>query len=106
MKHVLQVILVYHMMFLRSPTSLAKKLIALSLVFLWKAIRMGGKRIPLDAWEKLSRPKVDGGVGLKDFRSHSDPLLSKWFTSTLGQPGVGVGPHVCGEPPIDQMAKL
>lgn len=77
-KHVLQAIPIYHMMFLRSSEVLARKIISLSRVFLWGQNEIGGQRIPLVAWEWLSRPKIEGGLGLRDFKCHSDVLLSKW----------------------------
>lgn len=85
-KHVLQAIPIYHMMLLKSSDGLARKIIALSRGFLWGQNVNGGKRIPLVAWDKLARPKLEGGLGLKDFRSHSDALLSKWFTGALDNP--------------------
>lgn len=85
-KHVLQAIPIYHMMFIKSSEKLAKKMVALSWDFLWGHNAEGGKRIPLIAWERLAWPKSEGGVGLKDFRSHSDTLLTQWFTKALDSP--------------------
>lgn len=68
---------------------------------------MDGKCIPLVAWEKLSRPMVDGGLGLKDFRSHSDALLSKWFTRALDcQDLEWAQSVVCGESATNKVAEF
>lgn len=85
-KHVLQAIPIYHIMFLKSSEHLAKKITALSHDFLWGYNPMGGRRIPLIAWERLSLPKVEGGLRMRVFRSHSDSLLSQWFTRALDEP--------------------
>lgn len=73
-------------MFLKSSEKLAKKITALSRDFLWGYNRVGGKRIPLVAWERLAWPKVERRLGLKDFKSHSDSLLTEWFTRALDHP--------------------
>lgn len=74
------------MMFLKSSEKLAKKMIAISRDFLWGHNPEGGKQIPLVAWERLTRPKIEGGIGFKDFLSHSDALLNHWFTRALDHP--------------------
>jgi hypothetical protein len=76
--HVLQAIPIYHAMFLQSTTKVTQQLTLLCREFLWGRNQSGGKRIPLVAWSTMARPKTMGGLGFKDFTTHSDALLSKW----------------------------
>lgn len=74
---------IYHMMFLHSSNALAKTMIALCRDFLWGYNGLGGRKVPLVAWRTLTQPKVEGGLGLKDFHSHLDALLCQWFNKAL-----------------------
>lgn len=67
------------MMFLKSSHGLANRLTTLCQDFFLGFNYTGGKKIPLVAWETIARTKVwtkvDGSLGFKDFKSHSDALL-------------------------------
>jgi hypothetical protein len=84
--HVLQAIPIYHAMFLKSTTKVIQQLCLLCQEFLWGRNTLGGKRIPLVAWSTIARPKIMGGLGFKDFKTHSDVLLSKWVLKALEHP--------------------
>jgi hypothetical protein len=84
--HVLQAIPIYHAMFLQSTTKVIQQLTLLCREFLWGRNLQGGKRIPLVAWSTMACPKAMGGLGFKDFKTHSDALLSKWVLKALKPP--------------------
>jgi hypothetical protein len=81
--HILQGIPIYHAVFLSSTTMVVQQLTLLCREVLWGQNPMGGKRIPLVAWKTMARPKAMGGLGFKDFRAHSEALLSKWVLKAL-----------------------
>jgi hypothetical protein len=85
-KHILQAIPIYHKMFLSSTTKVDQQLTLLCQEFLWGRNQQGGKRIPLVAWKTMARPKAMGGLGFKEFRTHSDSLLSNWVLKALDTP--------------------
>jgi hypothetical protein len=85
-KHVLQAIPIYHMMFVRTSTKTASRLECIFRSFLWGYNAEGGRKTALVAWEKLIRTKAEGGLGLKDMYKHSFALLSRWVTEALDQP--------------------
>jgi hypothetical protein len=85
--HILQANPIYPAMFLSSTTKVVQNLTLLCREFLWGRSPQGGKGIPLVAWKTMPRPKAMGGLGFKDFRTHSEALLSKWVLKALDTPG-------------------
>lgn len=85
-KHVLQAIPIYHMMFIKTPMATKKKLEQIFKDFLWGFKKEGGRKAPLVAWTKLIRQKTNGGLGFKSVTTHSATLLSRWVLSTLDDP--------------------
>jgi hypothetical protein len=85
-KHVLQAIPIYHMMFVKTPQQTAKKMERFFSSFLWGYNDEGGRKTALVSWNKLIRAKSEGGIGLKDLHKHSAALLSRWVTEALDNP--------------------
>jgi hypothetical protein len=85
-KHVLQAIPIYHMMFVKTPQQTAKKMECIFCSFLWGYNAKGGRKTALVSWDKLIRAKAEGGLGLKDLYKHSAALLSRWVTEALDNP--------------------
>lgn len=46
----------------------------------------GGRRVSLVAWSRITQPKFEGGLGLKDLRSHANALLAKWLPVAVDSP--------------------
>jgi hypothetical protein len=74
------------MMFVKTPQKTASKLERIFCSFLWGYNAEGGRKTALVSWNKLIRPKADGGLGLKDLYKHSAALLSRWITEALDEP--------------------
>lgn len=74
----------YHMMYTATPASTTKKINRIFKDFLWGFDREIGKRkTPLVAWSWLTQPRECGGLGFKDYMTHSEALLSRWVTRVL-----------------------
>lgn len=50
------------------------------------ASKLGGRKTPLVAWDRLCKPKELGGLGFKHLAHHSIALLSKWVLAALDNP--------------------
>jgi hypothetical protein len=85
-KHVLQAIPIYHMMFVKTPQQTAKKMECIFQSFLWGYNAEGGRKMALVSWNKLICVKAEGGLGLKDLYQHSAALLGRWVTEALDNP--------------------
>jgi hypothetical protein len=85
-KHVLQAIPIYHMMFMKTPTKTVKQLEQIFKDFIWGFKKDGGWKTPLVSWHKLVRRKACGGLGFKNIAAHSEALLSRWVTTALDEP--------------------
>ncbi|CAM6117704.1 unnamed protein product [Calypogeia fissa] len=85
-RHVLQAIPIYHMMFVETSKRTCDKLEKIFREFLWGHKTAGGKKLALVAWDKLTRPRAEGGLGFKNMQAHSQALLTKWVTEALDSP--------------------
>jgi hypothetical protein len=64
-KHVLQAIPIYHMMFIRLPNKTTTRIKQICRDFLWGFNQEGGRKTTLISWRKLTRKKCEGGIGFK-----------------------------------------
>lgn len=85
-RHVLQAIPIYQMMFIHLPKVACLQMIRLFRNFLWGFNKEGGRKIALVAWAKLCQSKELGGLGFKDILDHATTLLSKWAARLLDRP--------------------
>lgn len=86
-QHVLQSIIMYHMMYTAAPTSIIQKINQFFKDFLWGFDKgMGRWKTLLAAWLKLTQPRDRGGLGFMDCKTHAQALLSKWVAKALTKP--------------------
>ncbi|KAL0009260.1 hypothetical protein SO802_010762 [Lithocarpus litseifolius] len=75
-KAVAQATPTYSMSCFKLPDSLCKELGAMICRFWWGQ-KKEERKIPWIAWDKLCKPKADGGMGFKDLKSFNLALLAK-----------------------------
>lgn len=86
-KHVLQSISIYHMIYVETPIDTTRYINMLFKDFLWGFLKDGTTRkAPLIAWHKLTQPWEKGGLGLKYCFTHAQALLRKWISKALDDP--------------------
>lgn len=76
-KSVLSSIPLYYISFYKAPISVIKNCHRLMKNFLWGGSDDNSK-IAWVSWEKICRPKVEGGLGIRDWGEFNIALLSKW----------------------------
>jgi hypothetical protein len=74
---VLAAIPVFYLSFLKMPTRVWKKIVAIQRNFLWGGSSNKSK-IAWVKWSDLCRPKEEGGLGIKNLRLVNVSLLMKW----------------------------
>lgn len=52
---------------------------------LW-GFRKGGSKVPLVAWQCITQPKDQDGLGFKDLTDHANMLLNRWTMKLLDNP--------------------
>jgi hypothetical protein len=84
-KSVLSSLLIFFMCCLDIPVSIKKQIVRYMRHCLWRKknndVQSGGPA--LVAWEKIWRPKNQGGLGVLDLSTQNEVLFSKIFTSFL-----------------------
>jgi len=61
----------------KAPTLVCKKLTSLQRNFLW-GWRSEKRKIAWVKWENICKPKLEGGLRIKDIKSFNRVLLAKW----------------------------
>ncbi|MCI15296.1 putative ribonuclease H protein, partial [Trifolium medium] len=69
------------------PTKVRKKIIRIQRNFLWGGASGEKNKIPWVSWKDVCRPKVDGGLGVKDLLLFNVSLLAKWRWCLLVEDG-------------------
>ena len=75
-KAVAQATPTYSMSYFKLPSSLCKELGTMISRFWWGQ-KKEERKIPWIAWDKLCKPKADGGMGFKDLKAFNLALLAK-----------------------------
>lgn len=89
MKHILQSITTYHIMYSTMLASVLQQINCIFKDFLWgfdKGTRI--RKMPLVAWNKLTQPRDRGGLGFIDDKTHAQALLRKWVLKALIDPSL------------------
>lgn len=86
LKHVLMAIPVYHMMVIHTPAATIKKLEGMAKEFLWGHNKTGGRKLALVSWEKVTRIKRNGGLGIRRPLLQANTLLCRWVLAALDKP--------------------
>lgn len=73
----LSAILIFYLGFMKMPTKVWKKVVAIQRSFLWGGAN-GSKKICWVAWKDACKPKMEGGLGVRDLRLVNLALLGKW----------------------------
>jgi hypothetical protein len=74
---VLSAIPIFYLSFLKMPVKVWKEVVKIQRKFLWGGIRNGSK-ICWVKWEVVTKPKSEGGLGVRDLRRVNTSLLTKW----------------------------
>jgi hypothetical protein len=104
-KHILRSVPVYNLMVFDYTQTGLRALESISCKFLWGASEDGGDKLPLVAWERLTRPKTAGGLDFYTFKSQGKLLklcnISKmladyqsewvWFANEFIKKGLRTG---------------
>lgn len=76
-------------MYVETPIGTTQYINRLLKDFLWGFSMDGSNRkFPLIAWDKIMQPRKKGGLGFKDYYTHSHALLSKWISKALDNPSI------------------
>ncbi|KAJ0621814.1 putative RNA-directed DNA polymerase [Helianthus annuus] len=78
LKSVLESLPVYFMSLFKAPCGVINGLEAIMRRFLW-AGASNSKKIPWVAWDRVSSPKAEGGLGISKLKDVNDALLAKWI---------------------------
>lgn len=75
------------MMYIKTPIGTTKQINRMFKYFLWGFSKdRVTRKVPLIAWNRLTHPREDGGLGFMDCLTHLQALLSKWITKALDDP--------------------
>ncbi|GAU24945.1 hypothetical protein TSUD_311800 [Trifolium subterraneum] len=74
---VLNSIPIFYLSFLKLPLKVWKQIVKLQRNFLWGGANLD-RKIAWVSWDKLCRPKPDGGLGIRDLHAVNLALLGKW----------------------------
>jgi acyl-CoA-binding protein len=74
---------VFFLMILDLTQEAFRRLEAICRVFLWGSNEAGNPKIPLVAWNRLTKPKPQGGLGLVNFQSQSQMMKLRFVTKIL-----------------------
>jgi hypothetical protein len=85
LKSVLQALPVYTFSALAAPNFILNAIKALQRNFLWQGLK-AGKKFALISWEKLCRPKIQGGLGIRDPSILNKVLSAKIWWRWLKRP--------------------
>jgi hypothetical protein len=85
LKSVLQALPVYTFSALTAPNFILSAIKTLQRNFLWKGLKTG-KKLALISWEKLCRPKAQGGLGIRDPSTMNKVLSAKIWWRWLKRP--------------------
>lgn len=76
-KSVLQATPVYSMSTFKIPTGVYNDMDGIVRKFWWQTDHNKGKYMALKAWDKICKPKREGGFGLRKFKDINSALLAK-----------------------------
>lgn len=71
-------LLIYFMLVFKCPAAVANRIESLRQNFLWCG-RDEGKKLPLLKWNKVCKPKREGGLGIRPLKLMNAALLGKWL---------------------------
>ena len=77
-KSVLSVIPLFYMSLFKIPAIVMKKIVKIQRNFLW-GWRSGGRKIVWASWEKVCKPRGNGGLGVINIKFFNIALLGKWI---------------------------
>jgi hypothetical protein len=78
LKSVLSALPIYFLSFFKAPSGIISQLESLFKKFLWGGSEEA-KKIHWVKWEKITKPKERGGLGVMDLRVFNIALLGKWW---------------------------
>lgn len=86
-KHLLQPISIYHMMYVETPIGTTRYINKLFKYFLWGFSKDGeNRKVPLIAWDRITQPREKSILGFKVNFTHLQALQSKWIAKALDDP--------------------
>jgi hypothetical protein len=74
---ILSAIPIFYLSFMKMPVKVWKEVVKIQRKFLWGGVRSGSKMCWV-RWEVVSKPKSEGGLGVRDLRKVNISLLAKW----------------------------
>ncbi|KAJ4804846.1 RNA-directed DNA polymerase (reverse transcriptase)-related family protein [Rhynchospora pubera] len=71
---------VYFMSVFKLPSWVIKRIDTIRRSFLWHGVQFSGqKKLILVSWDKVTKPKSVGGLGILNLQTFNQALLSKWL---------------------------
>jgi hypothetical protein len=74
---VLNAVPIFYLSYLRMPAKVWKEIVKIQQRFLWSGLSLR-RRISWVKWEDVCKPKIVGGLGVRDLNVTNLSLLSKW----------------------------
>jgi hypothetical protein len=74
---VLSAIPIFYLSFMKMPVKVWKEVVKIQRDFLWGGLEKK-RKISWVCWDTVTKPKIDGGLGVRDLRRVNLSLLAKW----------------------------
>lgn len=75
----------FFMCMLKIPATIIKEIDKYKRYGLWRGSDINANKVPLAAWKLITRPKIEGGMGVIRVRVHNEAMLMKQLQKFLNK---------------------